>query len=61
MDDHEALQEGVRAAGALACVRKTKISERLLPMLKQLLEPTADAAPHDPRTWKVVCTKDEVG
>lgn len=57
MEDHEALREDVRAAGASACINKLDLTEELLPILKQLIEPIHRAADGK---QTVLCIEDEL-
>jgi CheY-like chemotaxis protein len=59
MDDHDALREDLDAAGARACLRKSDMADRLLPILTDLLEPELGiSAPGRRRT--VLCIEDEL-
>jgi CheY-like chemotaxis protein len=60
MDDHEALREDVTAAGALACVRKSDISDKLLPLLTDLLEPDLGPTAREKPRRTVLCIEDEL-
>jgi len=60
MDDHEALRRDVRAAGARACVRKADMSDRLVPLLRRVLEPEPGPGTQVEDGWTVVCIEDEL-
>ena len=64
MDDHEALRRDVEAAGALACLRKSDVSDGLLPILTNLLdsEPGSgqESATDERGTMTVLCIEDEL-
>ena len=54
VDDHAALRQDVEAAGVMACVRKSDLSDRLIPTLTALLDGSGGAA-RDQQPKTVVC------
>jgi DNA-binding response OmpR family regulator len=60
MDDHEALRKNVLDAGADACIRKTEMGDRLLPLLEDVLGPDAGLTHCDGRRKTVLCIEDEL-
>ena len=60
MDDHEALREDVLEAGADACIRKTDMGDRLLPLLEEILGPNAGLTHYKGRRKTVLCIEDEL-
>jgi len=60
MDDHEALREDVLEAGADACIRKTDMGDRLLPLLQEILGPDAGLSHCKGRRKTVLCIEDEL-
>ena len=60
MDDHEPLRKNVLDAGADACIRKTDMGDRLLPLIKDSLGPDAGMTSYDGRKKTVLCIEDEL-
>lgn len=57
IEDHRALREDMANAGATACIRKSEMSDQLLPVLKGILKPAESRA----AGWStVLCIDDEV-
>ena len=60
MEDHAALRQHVRQAGATACICKFEMNDRLLPMLKDLVEPEPRPRRGQEPPKTILCIEDEL-